>query len=275
MTDNPIPIAPAATVLLLQDKPLKVLLMKRTRKAVFAGDMWVFPGGRVNLDEKADLSQYEAFQAPAKDPLSSFHVASVREVFEEAGVLLARAQGSLDLVDLTTKVNNFPGARKSLHQGDITLLQLLETHHLTMANDLLHSIAKWITPPGSPRRFDTHFFICKMPERQTATHDDNELVEQAFLSASEALAAYHAGEMMMMTPTLTMLSVLLQFQSSDDLLSALEASDDEFRVKVDSKTRQLLFPGDSGYPSASTMAEFGWLKLRPQTSNSIPPIPYR
>ena len=44
-----VPIRAAATVLLIADRPeLKILMMRRHAKTLFAGGMWVFPGGAVD-----------------------------------------------------------------------------------------------------------------------------------------------------------------------------------------------------------------------------------
>ena len=50
-----VPIRPAATVMLVDDRPdLHVLMVRRTARVVFAPDMWVFPGGRVDPDDHLD-----------------------------------------------------------------------------------------------------------------------------------------------------------------------------------------------------------------------------
>ena len=54
-----VPVNPAATVMLVDDRPdLHVLLVRRTANMVFAPDAWVFPGGRVDPgDHAAELEQ--------------------------------------------------------------------------------------------------------------------------------------------------------------------------------------------------------------------------
>jgi 8-oxo-dGTP pyrophosphatase MutT (NUDIX family) len=54
---------------------LEVLLVKRTPKARFMGGVWVFPGGAVDSDEGEGDSAHRA--------------AAIRELHEEAGILLA------------------------------------------------------------------------------------------------------------------------------------------------------------------------------------------
>ena len=52
-----VPVRPAATVMLVDDRPdLQVYMMERNAATVFAGGMWVFPGGRV--DDTDDPEAY-------------------------------------------------------------------------------------------------------------------------------------------------------------------------------------------------------------------------
>ena len=51
-----VPVRPAATVMLVDDRPdLHVLMMRRNDKTVFAGGMWVFPGGRVDESDASPI----------------------------------------------------------------------------------------------------------------------------------------------------------------------------------------------------------------------------
>ena len=99
-----IPVRPAATVMLLRDRPdgLEVFMLQRTLSAAFARGQYVFPGGKVD-----DADHGEAFEpicdglddATASARMGMDHgglawlVAAIRECFEEAGVLLARRAG--------------------------------------------------------------------------------------------------------------------------------------------------------------------------------------
>ncbi|MEM7365669.1 MAG: hypothetical protein AAF525_16750, partial [Pseudomonadota bacterium] len=49
-------IRPAATVMLVDDRPdLQVFMMERNAATVFAGGMWVFPGGAVEHEDQPEL----------------------------------------------------------------------------------------------------------------------------------------------------------------------------------------------------------------------------
>ena len=68
---------PAASVILIRDgvPGLEVLMLRRTAKASFAPDAWVFPGGRIDPGDGADPLSLEAARQGA-----------ARETQEEAGV---------------------------------------------------------------------------------------------------------------------------------------------------------------------------------------------
>ncbi len=75
------PPVPAATAVLVRDHlgRLEALMLRRSSKLDFAGGMWVFPGGRVDVgDYPADRSAEAAARR-----------AAVREVFEETGLEVA------------------------------------------------------------------------------------------------------------------------------------------------------------------------------------------
>jgi 8-oxo-dGTP pyrophosphatase MutT (NUDIX family) len=68
---------PAASILLLRDGPLEVLMIRRHQQRSFAPDMWAFPGGML---EDADT------QLGGGDLLNSMRFAAARELLEETGI---------------------------------------------------------------------------------------------------------------------------------------------------------------------------------------------
>ena len=90
-----VPIRHAATVMIVQDRPrLEVLMVQRTSRAVFGPSAWVFPGGRVDPDDAAELSHvvHGLSDAEASSMLEvpangrAWWVAGLRETLEEAGL---------------------------------------------------------------------------------------------------------------------------------------------------------------------------------------------
>jgi 8-oxo-dGTP pyrophosphatase MutT (NUDIX family) len=77
---DPVEAVPAATVILARDgrAGLEVLMVQRSSSLAFAGGMWVFPGGRVDPEDR-DPSRPD-------DALAAARRAGAREVGEEAGL---------------------------------------------------------------------------------------------------------------------------------------------------------------------------------------------
>lgn len=70
---------PAATVVLLRDgnRGMQTLLLKRNKALLFAGGMWVFPGGAVDPED---------IDAAGGDLVEASRIAAAREAREEAGL---------------------------------------------------------------------------------------------------------------------------------------------------------------------------------------------
>jgi 8-oxo-dGTP pyrophosphatase MutT (NUDIX family) len=192
----------AGTVLLLRDGAagLEVLMVRRGKRAAFMADAFVFPGGRVEPSEP--------FRAAG---------AAAREAFEEAGVLLAVApDGKLIRTDGEAWVLE---ARRGLHAKTLQLGDLLAAGGLRLAVDLMVPFARWVTPSSEPRRYDTWFFLARMPEGQTVGHDDVEVSEHRWGTAAALLEANQRGEIKLPPPTFWHLSDLLTFTTVEEALS--------------------------------------------------------
>jgi 8-oxo-dGTP pyrophosphatase MutT (NUDIX family) len=196
----PTPAArPAATVLLLRDGPdaLEVFLQRRVRGMAFAGGMTVFPGGGVDAADRPDPL---AWHGPdprwwarrfgyAVDVAGAVVVAAVRETFEECGVLLA-GPGTVDAQ-----------ARDDLVARRRTLGDVLVGAGLALRTDLLAPWTRWVTPEAEPRRYDTAFFVARLPDGQEADARTTEAVEATWWSPAEALAGADRGTLRLMPPT--------------------------------------------------------------------------
>src|SRR3954468_2128698 len=65
----------------------------------------------------------------------------------------------------------------------------------------LIEFARWITPVGAPRRYDTRFFVARAPEGHEGEHDGSELVASAWMRPADVLQAFAAGDIDLIMPT--------------------------------------------------------------------------
>jgi 8-oxo-dGTP pyrophosphatase MutT (NUDIX family) len=265
-----VPIRAAATVMIVADRPqLEVLMIERNSKMVFAGGMWVFPGGAVDPGEADDFEPYcdglddqraSAILGIERGGLA-YWVAAVRENLEEAGLLLARKRDG-SAIDGARLARD----RAALNSGTLSFLDLVRNNDLILDTHAVHYCSHWVTPLGSPRRFSARFFVSSPPLDQEVVHDESETVGWTWLSPGDALARFERNEMVMMTPTVRMLRCLQWFDCAADVLAAGRAQlpDEVCRVRYEPNgSYTVVLPGDPGYEDGDPDRETGWVRLRP------------
>ncbi len=185
----------------------------------FGAGLHVFPGGRI---EPGDAQPGILARAANGD---AARVAALRELFEEAGVLVAdRADGSPATGDQAI-ATELPGLRAQLVGGQLTLAQILERFDLVLATDRLVEIARWQTPRVYPRRFDARFFAVELPAEAVLDLDPGEVAGHAWLTPGAALAAMAAGEIELWPPTSTTLQRLERAVDMEAVRTGLELVD--------------------------------------------------
>ncbi len=234
-------LRPAATVILIRDRedaPYEIFLMRRSRNQSFMGGAFVFPGGRLEeADCEPDMLQFFSSGMPAdgidhffserlQDPglaesvACGLHCAAVRETFEEAGVLLAcNESGRYPDLRGPEMQARFTEARKALSRGEMNFKALARRERLRIAPDRLVPYAHWITPEIDSKRFDTRFFLARLPEGQIPVHDEAELTASVWLTPAAALRENAAGRIVLMPPTLKTVHELRAFHKIGDLFA--------------------------------------------------------
>jgi 8-oxo-dGTP pyrophosphatase MutT (NUDIX family) len=233
-------------------------MVRRHIKSDFAADVFVFPGGKVDpADRDPGMAQYciEHPGPEAADDSSlwrALRLAAVRELFEEAGVLLAAAADG-GLVDMTADRERFEVYRREVHAGRMPLRDMAEREDLRYALDRLHPISHWITPPVLTRRFDTYFFLAHMPAGQEPVHDAAETVDSIWIAPEEALRRYRSGDFPLVFATERNLERMAAHASIEALVSSVTPADLQPitpRPVSDGNEMRFLIPGDEGYDNA-------------------------
>lgn len=174
----------AATLIFLRhDKDnIRILMGKRHEAHKFLPGKYVFPGGRVDFADSRVVPDGDFSAATMGKLLADMKrgvsanraralgMAAIREAFEEAGVLYGSPQ-------------------TQTQSSKSTAWQNFLNHDVSPSLTNLTYIARAITPPGRPRRFDTRFFAADASGiLLTLDNDDvptNELLERRWLTFDE------------------------------------------------------------------------------------------
>jgi 8-oxo-dGTP pyrophosphatase MutT (NUDIX family) len=226
-------IREAASVILLRraDPGFEVFFVRRHRGSSFMASAFVFPGGAAEEGEDA-------------------RTAAVRELFEEAGVLLARDAG---VQAETLEVPNQDHIRKRILNG-VPAKDALRLAGLTWSTDALVPWAHWITPSVEKKRFSARFFVIELPAGQDPHFDQTETVDQIWITPAAALA--RSADLMLPPPQVRTCWELAQCASIEDVLAAGRARADEphpiMPRLMPGDRPALLLPWDPDYTSKGT-----------------------
>jgi endoribonuclease LACTB2 len=197
LRDKPPASAPAvpkdaAAVVLVrgEERDPEVFWARRGERLVFQPGFYAFPGGQrdeadaeVEVDNAADAAT------------ASMIACAARELFEELGVLAARGAEHLTKGQLESVLDDLTSER-------MTFAALLTHYGLRLdARDFTYA-GRWVTPPFSPRRFDTYFFVVRCPRKQQPRLLTPEFDEGGWERASEAYERWRRYELMAAPPVI-------------------------------------------------------------------------
>ncbi|HEV2427616.1 MAG TPA: hypothetical protein VGS61_05310 [Acidimicrobiales bacterium] len=253
-------VRPAATVLALREGPVgpEVLMVRRNLNSDFVGGAYVFPGGAL---DPSDASAGSASRSRGCDDATAsatlglgegglaYLVAGARELFEEAGVLLAVDEsGAPATLDDEAR---WAANRAARNDGREAFADLLEREGLYLDLSGFAYLAHWVTPVGPPRRFDTRFFCVAAPPGQHGAPDAGETVASVWIRPADALAGVERGDFDMIFPTIRTLESISAATSVDEVLMFARdqgpVTRHEPRIVERDGAIAILLPGDDGY----------------------------
>lgn len=238
MTDQNIAVPQlAATMLLLRDDPLEVLMVKRHMKAYFSSAL-VFPGGMVDPEDfdaawLSHLIGYEGFS----DEQRALRIAACRETFEESCIMTAQRR------------DGGPVAGLASAEG-LRFLDVIREADAVLDLAALQPFGHWITPEIAPKRFDTHFFLARAPAGQKAVCDGNETVNLEWVRPDDALTRAEAGERAILFPTRMNIKRLAESTDSHGALEAArQTTPFTVRPLIEQRgeRRVVVIPAEAGY----------------------------
>lgn len=228
---------PAATIVLGREtgEPgFEVLLLKRPPTARFAAGAYVFPGGKID-DADADETFGPRMPRTGRDAEPAAVLAALRELFEETGLLLADRRPGPDTETVL---------RSELLADARTFVDVAREHDLSFTSTRVCYFARWITPTRFSRRYDTRFFLARLPADRPDFVPEltEEIADHTWVTPGEAVQLFRTGRLPMLFPTRVTLQALSEFNSIDAVFEryATEA--------VEPVTPRLLIRGDSIRP---------------------------
>lgn len=243
-----VPILPAATILLLRDEPtFEVLMVKRHHQIDFASGALVFPGGKSHAGDHdpawaGHVIGWEAFDAEQR----GLRIAAIREVFEEAGILLAVRRNGEPIGGEACPMD----VRQAVDAGTTHFLDVVRDLDARLDLGALTTFARWITPPLTPKRFDTWFYVVRAPDDQLAACDGRETVDAEWIAPSEALSLAAGGRRKVIFPTRMNLQLLAEAASAADAVARAAGRTlvtVQPQVQERPGGRVLVLPPDAGY----------------------------
>lgn len=224
----PVTPRPSASILLIRDGRhrhdgrgrLEVLMIERHGKIRFAGGALVFPGGKVDPDDN------DRFLFGGCENLSylPYRFAAIRELFEEAGVLLARKRGSRRMVGARSQIVLSRRYRRRFLKDRFSLSALSRHGDLRYNPDELVPFAHWITPDWQPIRFTTLFFLAPLPTGQVALHDGTEAVKSFWVRPVDLLESLGPRPKNLMFPTRMNLAKLARARTVREAIESARKS---------------------------------------------------
>jgi glyoxylase-like metal-dependent hydrolase (beta-lactamase superfamily II)/8-oxo-dGTP pyrophosphatase MutT (NUDIX family) len=190
------PVVPkdAAAVILLRadsDPSDPVLFWaRRSERMAFMPGFYAFPGGQ-REESDADTEVDDAVDRETATMIAC----AARELFEELGVLAARGSDGLTKGQLASLLDD-------LTSGRMSFAELLRHYGLRLDARDFQSAGRWVTPPFSPRRFDTLFFVVRCPRKQEPRVLTTEFESGGWTAASEAYARWRRAEVIAAPPVI-------------------------------------------------------------------------
>ncbi|HEV7959244.1 MAG TPA: hypothetical protein VGP11_07255, partial [Acidimicrobiales bacterium] len=240
------------------DNGYEILMLRRNVLSDFMGGAYVFPGGAVDEEDGADDLAFGVSDEVGSSRLGvdqgglAYYVASLRELFEEAGLLIACTNdGEPIRFSERSDLERLAELRRALNAGELRFVDMMREEKLRVDLRGVAYLAHWVTPVGPPRRYDTRFFVALAPPGQLATHDAGETVDDRWLRPVDALAAHARGELTMMPPTVRTMGAVANFPTAQDVLTYARSLGPVTavhpRIEVRDGVPEILLPGDEGF----------------------------
>ncbi len=197
---------PASQKPKFRDAAVVVLVRGRGRDLetfwVLRGDgVPVQPGFHAFIGGKVDAADGDLVLPGTTDDFDrAARACAIREALEEAGVLTALVEPA-DPAAIAS-------ARERLLAGSDSLADLAREYGWRFDPSALQYAGRWRTPVFTPVRFDTLYYLARVPEGQEPSVVPGELAHGEWVKPADALARWRRGEVTFVAPILWVLQAL-------------------------------------------------------------------
>jgi 8-oxo-dGTP pyrophosphatase MutT (NUDIX family) len=226
----------SATLLLTRDDPFEVLMVRRNSSGTFASSL-VFPGGAIEQSDASDnwsafIEDFDDYEPDER----ALRIGVLRETWEETSILVGATS---------------PGTPTAGILTGLEFREFVEKIGIRLRLDTVVPFGHWVTPVIVPRRFDTRFYLARMPGGQVATADGGETVGIEWVRPAAAVSAAKSGEWPIIFPTLMNLDRLAESPDTDAAFTAARARplvtvQPVMAIQSDG-TQVITIPAEAGY----------------------------
>ena len=224
----------AATVLLLRDSPegIRVWIQERVHTMRTYPGHVVFPGGGVDPRDfpprSWDSGELWAGQSVismarrmgvTKYKAHALVFAAARELFEEAGTLLAIREDGI-----VSDASRYHRERELLETHEISFTEFLAHNGMRVDADMLLPWSRW-AGEFKNHWFDTFFFIGVLPEGQEPDGETGEADDAGWFDPQLVLDGWRAGLVRLAIPTWAQLKRLTSYATVKEVLDDASFSD--------------------------------------------------
>lgn len=205
---SPKPASPSASIIVISPSNT-ILLLHRVQTSSAFPSAHVFPGGNLEPSD-GPLPSTPTDIRRHLDSLA-YRTGAIRELFEETGILLARASSSSPPNSLLHVSRSARAAgRLAVHTAQIAFSAWLASISPTAVLDTegLIPFTHWVTPANVPKRFTTQMYVYFSPAELTATGDQVETMAPEWARAREWLQRARTGEVILFPPQFLLLYLI-------------------------------------------------------------------
>ncbi|MGH7930172.1 MAG: hypothetical protein ACREQV_20535, partial [Candidatus Binatia bacterium] len=150
-------------------------------------------------------------------------IAALRELFEEAGVLLVLDASDARVVADTGIKKRLTEKHSRLIDSSLSFQSVLESEGLFCDLGALAHFSHWQIPEQVSMRFDAHFFLAQLPADQSPLAKSSEVVHSLWVTPDRALQMITKNELPMIFPTFASLRTLADYETLESVWKEFQA----------------------------------------------------